>query len=340
MIDKSFGLDIGTQNVRVSSLDSQRFLSEKNVITIKNNKLILGCGNDAYEMFEKAPENVEVCFPASNGVISDIYKEKLVLEYVYKKINYGKLEKNSTFLIAVPNGTTEVEKRAFYDIIEESKIRPRNISMIDQAVADSISCHIDIDNKNANLIINIGADTTDISVISEGGIVQSKHLLVAGNQISEAIIAAVRAEHGKLIGMKMADQLKIGLADLDKYAPEKQMTVFCRQIATGLPVKTEISSATVNKAVAAALAPIVDNIRLMLERIPSEMTSDIRKNGVYLVGGTANLTDIDVFLRKEITLPVRVLKDPSNSTIRGVTRALSSENYDRLRYFPEENGFF
>lgn len=340
MIEKKYGLDIGTQNVRISSLDSQRFMSEKNVITIKNNKLILGCGNEAYEMFEKAPENVEVCFPSKNGVISDIYKQKLVLEYVYKKINYGKLEKNATFLIAVPNDTTEVEKRAFYDIIEESKIRPRNISMIDKAVADAVACHIDIDNTNANFIVNLGADTTDISVISGGAIIQSKKIQIAGNQISEAIINTVRAEHGKLIGMKMADQLKIGLADLDKYAPEKQMTVFCRQIATGLPVKTQISSVDVNIAVTGALQPIAENIRLMLERIPSDMMADIRKNGIYLVGGTANMADIDVFFRKEVALPVKVLKDPSNSTIRGVTRVLSSENYDRLRYYPEESGFF
>ena len=144
----------------------------------------------------------------------------------------------------------------------------------------------------------------------------------------------------ELIGLKTADQLKFGLADMDKYAPEKQMTVFCRDIATGLPVKTNISSDTVNQAVAAAFAPIIDSIKLMLEHIPPDMTTDIKEQGIYLVGGTANMQDIGIFFRKELTLPVKVLKDPAGSTIRGVTRVLSSENYDRLKYSPEESGFF
>lgn len=340
MAHKKYGLDIGTYNVKISSLDAQRFLSEKNTISIKDDKYIMGTGNEAYEMFEKAPESVQVYFPAEKGVISDINKEKLVLEYVYKKINDGKNERGATFLIAVPNDTTEVEKRAFYDIVEDSKIHPRHISMIDKSVADAVACHIDIDDKKASLVINSGCGTTDISVISEGGIVTSKKLTIAGREISEAIINAIKSSQGKLIGMKSADQLKCELADLDPYASERSMLIFGREIATGLPVKTTISSALINKTIVTTLQPVADTIKILLDQIPPEMAKDIREKGIYLTGGTAAMKNIEIFFRKDIGLPMNILKDPASSTIRGITRVLANPMYDRLRYYPGDKGYY
>ena len=339
MADNNYGLDIGSENIRISSLEGRTILSEKNVITIRDNKLILGYTDEAYEMFEKAPENVDVVFPVENGSISNIKRQQLILNYMYQKINHGKHDKNSNFLISVPNDTAQVEKRAFYSICASPKIKPRNISMIDQPIADAIACHLNVEDDNGNIIVNIGAGSTNVSVIARGGILFSKKIAVSGNHISEAIINAVKASQNKLIGMKMADLLKSRLCDLSDDADDAEMTLYARQMASGLPVKTKVNSNIVNKAVKDSLRPLADVIVSIIEKTPLEISEDIQTRGIYLVGGCANLINIDVFLRKLIDVPVNILNDPSNSTIRGITKVLSSPIYDKYRYYPEERIF-
>ena len=339
MADNNFGLDIGTRNIRISSLERRSILSEKNVIAVKDRKDILGYCDDAYEMFEKSPENVEVSFPVENSVVSNIKKEQLILSYLYKKINNGRTDKNSDFLVSVPYETTEVEKRAFYAIIASSKIKPRNISMIDQAIADSIACHMDVEDKNGGMVVNIGADTTDISVISNGGILVSRRLNIAGNQISESIINVLKSTQNKLIGLKMADQLKYRLCDLKDDAESRGMAIYGRHIATGLPMKTIVNSEIINKQVKETLILLTDNINILMEKIPLSIADTIMKDGIYLVGGTANLRNIDIYLRNRTGLSINILNDPASSTIRGITKVLSSPVYDHFRYYPEERIF-
>ena len=335
MSDK-YGIDIGTCNVRLSYVNTGEILTEKNVITIKDKKLVLGYGDDAYEMFEKAPENIEVIFPVVDGVISDIDKMQLILEHLYKKLNYGKNVRGSDFLIAVPTDTTEVEKRAFHELVANSKIKPRSISVVEKSVADSVYCGVDIESPRGNIIVNIGADTTDISVVSLGGIVLCNTIKVAGNKINEAIINAVKQAEAKLIGMKSAEQLKFNLVDLGLRPVHKEMKLFGRVLATGLPVRTTIGSELINPVVAETIEPIIDAVKRTLEKTPPELAADIVDNGMYLLGGSANMKNIDSLFNRETGLKVNLMPDPINSTIKGVTKIMSSSKYDSVRYFPQE----
>ncbi|MBQ9814397.1 MAG: rod shape-determining protein [Lachnospiraceae bacterium] len=335
MSDK-YGIDIGTCNVRLSYVNTGEILTEKNVITIKDRKLVLGYGDDAYEMFEKAPENIEVIFPVVDGVISDIDKMQLILEHLYKKLNYGKNVRGSDFLIAVPTDTTEVEKRAFHELVANSKIKPRSISVVEKSVADSVYCGVDIESPRGNIIVNIGADTTDISVVSLGGIVLCNTIKVAGNKINEAIINAVKQAEAKLIGMKSAEQLKFNLVDLGLRPVHKEMKLFGRVLATGLPVRTTIGSELINPVVAETIEPIIDAVKRTLEKTPPELAADIVDNGMYLLGGSANMKNIDSLFNRETGLKVNLMPDPINSTIKGVTKIMSSSKYDSVRYFPQE----
>lgn len=330
MTDKRYGLDIGSLNIRIASLEAERFLTEKNVITIRDNKYILGYGNNAYEMFEKAPVGTEVCFPVEYGVISDLEKTGLILEHLYKKINDGKTDKGADFLISVPNDTTEVERRAFYELVANSRLRPREIEIIDQAVADAVACHADVLGYEGILIVNIGAAVTNISVISQGGIVLSKTLKFAGNHISDAIIAAVKQSEKTLIGRRSAEQLKFKTADLSKDAQSIEMALFGRRIETGLPVKCIVESDIVNNVISETLKQITDNVKIMIDKAPSELSYDIREKGIYVVGGSANLKGIGDFFKRELELPVNLIKDPANSTIRGITRVLQNSKYNQL----------
>ena len=228
MSDEKYGLDIGTWNIRLSALDSGTFISEKNVIAVKNKKIVIGYGDEAFEMYERAPENVEVSFPVQDSVISEIDKMQMILEYIFKKINRGKIIKGGNFLISVPSDTTEVEKRAFHELVANSKLRARSIYMVEKSVADAVGCGIDMKSPKGNFIVNIGADTTDISVLSLGSIVINHKIKIAGRRFDEAIINAVKQHHQRLIGYRTAEQLKIELSDMGDDPEISEMQIYAK----------------------------------------------------------------------------------------------------------------
>lgn len=335
-MDAKFGLDIGTMNVRLSMTENNQILSEKNVITIKDGKNVIGYGDDAYDMFEKAPENVEVIFPVVEGVISDIEKMQLILEYLYKKINYGKMPKGSEFLISVPTETTEVEKRAFHELVANSKIHPSDISVVEKSVADAVGCGFDIKSASGNIIVNIGAGTTDVSVISLGGIVLCNTIRLGGNNMNEAIISAIKSSESKLIGMKTAEQIKLNLCDMSEDAEHNEMSIFSRVIATGLPRRSTVTSETVNNAVRPIIDSIVDTIKRTLEKTPPELAADIVDNGIYIIGGSANIKNLAGYISNETNLAVEITPNPINCTIRGITDILTYPKFDSLKQYPQE----
>ncbi|MBQ9030329.1 MAG: rod shape-determining protein [Parasporobacterium sp.] len=339
MSEEKYGLDIGTWNIRLSSLGTGTYISEKNVIAVKDKKYVIGYGDEAFEMYERAPENVEVSFPVQDSVISQIDKMQMILEYLYKKINRGKIVKNGNFLISVPTDTTEVEKRAFHELVANSRLKARSIYMVEKSVADAVGCGIDIKSPKGNFIVNIGADTTDITVISLGSIVINHKVKIAGRKFDEAIVAAVKQSEQKLIGMKTAEQLKIHLADMGEVPESSQMQIFARVMATGLPVRTSISSELVSRAVREALLPLIDLVRNTLEKTPPELSADIIENGIYLQGGSAAMSNIGGLVARETGIRVKLLKDPGNSTIRGVTTILGNSKFNSLRYIPQEKEY-
>lgn len=331
-----YGLDIGTMNVRLSLAGEGKILSQKNVITLKDRKNIIGYGDDAWEMFEKAPENVEVIFPVVNGVVSDIEKMQLILEYMYKKINNGRMPKGSEFLISVPTDTTEVEKRAFHELVAYSKIHPSDIAIVEKSVADAVGCSLDIKNASGNIIVNIGAGTTDISVVSLGGIVLCNTIRVGGNKFNETIINAIKSSQSKLIGMKTAEQLKIKLSDLSAEPEHNEERVFTRVIETGLPVRSVIGSEIINDSIRPLIDNIVDVIKRTLEKTPPELAADIEVNGIYVIGGGANIRNLDEYISKETSLGVTIIDDPINCTIRGLTDILTKPKLETLKRYPQE----
>jgi len=339
MGEAKYGLDIGTWNIRMSSLDAGTYISEKNVIAVKDKKIVIGYGDEAFEMYERAPEKVDVTFPVQDSVISEIDKMQMILEYLYKKINRGKNIKGGTFLISVPTDTTEVEKRAFHELVANSRLRAKSIYMVEKSVADAVGCGIDIKSPKGNFIVNIGADTTDVTVLSLGSIVINHKVKIAGSKFDEAVINAVRQTQQKLIGYKSAEQLKISLADMGEHPEQKEMQIFARVMATGLPVRTVIDSEVVTSAVKEAIYPLIDVVRSTLEKTPPELAADIIENGIYLQGGSAAMTNIGGLFARETGIKVKLLKDPGNSTIRGVTTILGSSRFNSIRYVPKEKEY-
>lgn len=283
----------------------------------------MAVGNEAFEMHGKAPGNVNVTYPVKNGVIADIANMQELLNQMLKKIGCNKkgVFSNASFLIAVPTDITGVEKRAFYDLIASSNAKVRTIKAIDKPLADALGIGLDITHARGVMTVNIGADTTEISIISLGGIVLSKLVPVGGNRLDESIKLYVKKKYNLIIGDKTAEEIKKELACANEET-ENFMEVYGRNVVTGLPIKTKISSSMVYNSIKEYLHTITDSIKIILERTPPEISSDIIDSGIYVTGGSAQIHSLDKLISGETDLTINICPNPSNTVVLGLGRII------------------
>ena len=338
MAQNIYGVDIGTSNLKMCCNEKGRILNEKNIIAIANKKEMLAFGDEAYDMYEKAPENIEVSFPVKFGVIADIENMQTLLVSFFNKINDDKkFSGNTDFYIAVPTDVTEVEKRAFYELVADSKVKAKNIYIVDKPVADAIGAGLDVTKSKGIMVVNIGAETTEISVISLGGIVISKSIKI-GNKLDDSIISIIRKEYNLVIGSKTAEGLKKELGSAVK-AEEKFAPGFGRNVLSGLPVSVQISSDVIYSAIVDPLHSIMDSIKVILERTPPELAADIIKDGIYVTGGTSNISNLQQFINKETNLNVNIVENPAESVVRGLIDVVNKPEFSKIPYTPQDKKY-
>lgn len=333
-----YGGDFGTSNIKLFNIHSGEIINEKNIIAIKNKTQIYQFGDYAFQMYEKAPDNIKVSFPVKSGVIADLNNMETLFQCFYKKINKNKNVTGADFCIAVPTDITEVEKSAFYDVILDSKLKARRIHIVEKSIADAVGVGIDINSPTGNMIVNVGADTTEISVISTGGIVLSKLIKTGGNKFDEAICGIVRKRYNLIIGMRTAEKLKMALADAVYDGKEENnhtCDAYGRNIVTGLPDIRKVSVEMVSEAMSEIYHTIVDNIKAILERTPPEVAADIIERGVFITGGSANIKNFDKLLHNETGLKINLVENASESVIRGIKEIVSNPDYEELMYIPK-----
>ena len=232
----AFGIDLGTNNIKIYNGITDSFFLEKNMIAIEGRDTLLAYGDSAFEMYEKAPDNITISYPLCNGVIADIGNMQTLLKYFMNDLFKGSV-KPADYYIAVPTDITDVEKRAFYELIKDANIKAKNVYVVDKAVADGLGMDIDVKTSQGVLVVNIGYDTTEISILSLGGIVVSKLIKIGGKNFDEAIKQAVRKEHKLVIGSKTSEKVKYAIYDMETTG--KNAVVYGRDIVTGLPVVPE-----------------------------------------------------------------------------------------------------
>ena len=215
MLNNVFGIDLGTNNIKIYNRADDTILVEKNMIAIENKNNVFAYGDSAFDMYEKAPSNIHISYPLSNGVIADIHNMEKIVRFFLNDLT-GNSIKSADYYIAVPTDVTEVEKRAFYDLIRDANVKAKKIMVVEKAVADGLGLDIDVKNSQGVLIVNVGFDTTEISILSLGGIVLSRLIKVGGQKFDDSIRAAVRKQYNLIIGGKTAENVKISLADLEK----------------------------------------------------------------------------------------------------------------------------
>lgn len=329
MANNAFGIDLGTNNIKIYSRSDDSILVEKNMIAIENKNTLFAYGDSAFEMYEKAPSNIHISYPLSSGVIADIKNMETLVRYFIFDLQKGN-GKPADFYIAVPTDVTEVEKRAFYDLIKDSNVKARKIMVVEKAVADGLGMEIDVKNSQGVLVVNVGYETTEISILSLGGIMLSRLIKTGGLKFDEAIRAAIRKEFSLIIGGKTSEMVKISLNELEK--EEKGAVVYGRDIVTGLPVEREIPTRLVEECLEEHFNTIVDNVKVILERTPPELAADIYRHGIYLTGGASQISHLAERLATGTGLRVNVSENPLTSVCLGLAKIIKDDNYKSVAY--------
>ena len=330
MNDNIYGIDLGTCNFKVFCKATGKIMKEKNTVAIINKNQIYAYGDDAYAMYEKAPESIQVIFPVVSGVIADYnFLQTMIITFLEEKMK-SKL-RGSEFVVAVPTDITDVEKRAFYDMFYKNKIRPKSILLCEKPIADAVGLGLDVNQPTGIMIVDMGADTTEISVISLGGLVLSELLHFGGNRLDENIITYIRNEYNLVIGQKTAKAIKETIGS-GLPGRTETMNIVGRDLVSGLPIEMEISAADAYEAMKKTLESICTSIKLILERTPPELAKDIIHSGIYITGGGSQIHNLDKLFEGITNIKVNTADAPEESAVRGLVKIVTDSKFKKLPF--------
>jgi rod shape-determining protein MreB len=325
---KDIGIDLGTANILVALKGKGIILKEPSVVAIdRKTGNILATGNDAKEMLGRTPEQIKAVRPLKDGVIADFTATQLMLknliEKVKKRYNVGK----PRVVVGVPSGITEVEERA----VEESVIQAgaREVYLIEEPMAAAIGASLDVAEPSGNIIVDIGGGTTEVAVISLGGVVVSHSLRVAGDELDEDIVNYIKREMNLAIGATTAEQIKMEIGCAMPLMTETSMDVRGRDLTDGLPRNIKVTSSQIEEAMKESVNKIVEIVKATLEKTPPELASDIMEKGIILAGGGALIQNLDKLLSLETGMPVYIAEEPLDCVVRGTGKTL--EDLEKLK---------
>lgn len=335
MTNNVYGIDLGTCNMKIYCKATGKILNEKNTIALVNKDQIYAYGDAAYAMYEKAPEDIQVTFPVNGGVIADLNNLQNMLQIYLEKNVKGKL-RGAEYIVAVPTNITKVEKKAFSDIFYKSKLKPKSVLLCEKPIADAVGFGLDVSEPTGIMIVDIGADTTEISVISLGGLVLSDLLQYGGNKIDESIITYVKRKYNLVIGQKTAQIMK---ERLGSGVPGKTETmgVVGRDVVSGLPVEIEMSAAVVYEAIKDHLGTICNAIKMILEKTPPELAKDIVHSGIYITGGGSKIHDLDQLFKEVTGIEINTCENPEECVVRGLIKIVSDSKFKNLPFSMKSN---
>lgn len=320
---KDMGIDLGTANTLVYVKGKGIVLNEPSVVAINtNNKAVLAVGNEAKQMIGRTPGNIVAIRPLKDGVIADFDVTEVMLRKFINKVCPKGAFTSPRIVICYPSGVTEVERRA----IEEATKRAgaREVFLMEEPMAAAIGAGLMVDEPRGCMVVDIGGGTTEVAIISLGGIVTSKSLRVAGDDFDQAIINYIKKEYNLMIGERTAENVKIQLGSAFKTEnPEENMEIRGRDLVSGLPKTIEISEGEIREALSEPVASIIDAIKITLEKTPPELASDIMDRGIMLTGGGALLKGLDRLINHETNMPVHIAETPLDCVALGAGKALT-----------------
>ena len=337
IIDKIFSrfsqdiaIDLGTANSLVYVRGRGIVISEPSVVAInKKTGRVLAIGNEAKKMVGRTPGNIVATRPLVKGVISDFEVTEQMLKYFIEKIRKSRFMLISLprVIIGIPCGVTEVERKAVQDATKSAG--GRKVYLIEQPMASAIGARLPVQEAGGNFIVDIGGGTTEIAVISLGGLVISKSLRIAGDKLNQDIIYFAQEEFKLLVGERTAEDVKIGIGSASPLKEKKEMPIRGRNLVTGLPEEITVTDEDIRRALEKSVKQIVDMIKTTIEETPPELLADIMSKGIHLGGGGSMLRGLDALITKETKIPCKIIDDPLTAVARGAGMVL--ENLDELQ---------
>lgn len=321
---KDLGIDLGTKNTLVYTSEKGIVINEPSVVAVnKRTDEILAVGEEAKEMIGKTPSHIQAIKPLIDGVISDFEVTEKMLKYFIDKVHSESftLIPRPRVVVGIPLDITEVEKKAVEDAVKSAGAR--QVYLIEESMAAAIGARLPVAEATATMIVDIGGGTTEIAVISLGGVVTWKTLRIAGNEMDNNIIDYIREEFSILAGEQLAEKVKIKIGSATPLKEPIEMEVRGRDLINGLPKAIMISDSQVREAIGKTINQIIENIKITLETTPPELVSDIYEHGIVLAGGGALLRGIDKAIAQATKIPVRIADDPLTCVVRGTGILLS-----------------
>lgn len=315
------GIDLGTANTLVFVKDRGVVLREPSVVAVQSGtRKVLAVGDEAKRMLGRTPGNITAVRPLKDGVIADFDITEAMLRHFIKKVHHGSKLVSPMVVIAIPSGITEVEKRA----VRESALHAgaREVYLIEEPMAAALGVGLPVQEAAGNMIVDIGGGTTEIAIISLGGIVYCRSVRVAGDELDESISIYLKRAYNLMIGERTAEDIKIKIGSVHAMDKEMTMEVKGRDLVAGLPKTLTITSQEVREALLGPIQTVLEAIRITLERCPPELSADLIDRGIVLAGGGALLRGMDRLISEETALPVYVAEDPLSAVVEGTGKVL------------------
>ncbi|MDI6771880.1 MAG: rod shape-determining protein [bacterium] len=318
---RDMGVDLGTANTLVYARGVGIVLREPSVVAKRlDDGQILAVGEEAKRMIGRTPGDIVATRPLRDGVIADFDTTAAMLSYFLRRASNGRMWIRPRVVVGIPSGCTEVEKRAVVDATLQAGAR--NAYLIEEPMAAAIGAGLPVSEPIGSMVVDIGGGTTEVAVIALGGIVASRSIRIAGDELDEAIIQYARRSYNLLIGERSAEGIKIAVGSAFPVREENAVDVRGRDLVSGLPRTVRMTSGEIREAIAEPVQAIVDAVKQTLERTPPELAADIVDRGIILVGGGALLRGMDRLLAEETGMPVSLTEDPLAAVVMGAGRVL------------------
>lgn len=319
-------IDLGTTNTLVYVRGRGIVLNEPSVVAVKTdekgNQRIMAVGKEARMMLGRTPEDITAIQPIKDGVMSDFEITEAMLRHFITKVHSRRALVRPRVIVAVPTGITQVEKSAVRESAHSAGAR--DVYFIEEPVAAAIGADLPVMEPTANMVVDIGGGTTEVVVISIGGIVYSKSVRVGGHKMDEAIVQYIKKRHNLLIGQMTAEDIKINVGSAFPGEKDEAVEVNGRDLASGIPKILTIGSQEISEAISEQVNTIVETVRNVLEQMPPELVPDIVDKGIVMTGGGSLLKNLDLLLRKETNLPITTTDDPLSTVVLGCGKALAN----------------
>ena len=322
LFSRDLAIDLGTANTLVSIRGKGIVVNEPSIVALnKNNGEVEAVGREAKEMVGRTPGHIVAIWPMKDGVIADFKVTEKMLTYFIQKSHNRKMLVHPRIVIGVPSEITPVEERAVRD--SAYRAHASEVHLVEQAMVAAIGAGLPITEPCGNMVVDVGGGTTDVAVISMSGIVYSRSVRVAGNEMDEAIINYLKRKYNLLVGERTAEQVKIQIGSAYKLDEPIEMDIKGRNLIEGVPRTVTVNDTEIREALADCVGTIMNAVRVALERTPPELSADISDRGIVLTGGGALLRNLDLRIREETGLPVSIAEDPLASVVMGTCRMLS-----------------